>query len=196
MSAPPPPPPAAVTLLAAPGRLRTTVATALRHAGVALAPRGALAVAAGDSVQDALRAGRAGPAGPHLVIANTVRPEGTRTALRAGVLVILSRDEATPARLRAAVCSAHHGEGRMSHDTLVRVLAGAGRDLPPPDSPLTARQTAVLALVAEGQGNAAIARALCCSEHTVKNVLYDLMARLQVRNRSHAVARAVRSGLI
>ncbi|PWS39378.1 DNA-binding response regulator [Streptomyces sp. ZEA17I] len=61
---------------------------------------------------------------------------------------------------------------------------------------MTPRQTAVLTLVAEGHGNAVIAQALSCSEHTVKNVIYELMARLQVRNRAHAVARAVRAGLI
>jgi DNA-binding CsgD family transcriptional regulator len=50
--------------------------------------------------------------------------------------------------------------------------------------------------MADGLGNAAIAQVLCCSEHTVKNVIYDLTARLQVRNRAHAVAYAVRRGLV
>jgi DNA-binding NarL/FixJ family response regulator len=50
--------------------------------------------------------------------------------------------------------------------------------------------------MAEGLGNADIARVLCCSEHTVKNVIYDLTARLQVRNRAHAVACAVRRGIV
>ena len=34
------------------------------------------------------------------------------------------------------------------------------------------------------------------SERTVKNVLHDLTTRLQLRNRTHAVAYAVREGLI
>ena len=54
----------------------------------------------------------------------------------------------------------------------------------------------MLALMADGHSNAAIARALSCSEHTVKNVIYDLTARLQVRNRSQAVAFAIRAGII
>jgi DNA-binding NarL/FixJ family response regulator len=61
---------------------------------------------------------------------------------------------------------------------------------------LTTHQVAVLRLIAEGLGNAAIARALSCSQHTVKNVIYELMSRLHARNRSHAVASAVRQGLI
>jgi DNA-binding NarL/FixJ family response regulator len=100
------------------------------------------------------------------------------------------------------------GDGRMPYPALVRLLGAAAA--PAADSPagpaarpagadvprLTARQTAVLTLMAEGHGNAVIARTLSCSEHTVKNVVYELMARLQARNRAHAVARAVRHSLI
>ncbi|MBO4205978.1 helix-turn-helix transcriptional regulator [Micromonospora sp. CPCC 206060] len=61
---------------------------------------------------------------------------------------------------------------------------------------LTAQQLRVLELVANGYDNAGIARELHCSPHSVKNVIYDLMARLQVRNRVHAAAYAIRRGLI
>ena len=62
--------------------------------------------------------------------------------------------------------------------------------------PLTGRQTTVLTLMADGLGNGEIASALGWSASSVRNVSYELMARLQVRNRAHAVAYAVRSGLI
>jgi DNA-binding NarL/FixJ family response regulator len=55
---------------------------------------------------------------------------------------------------------------------------------------------AVLKLIAEGHDTAEIAKALSYSERTIKNVLQSAMIRLQVRNRSHAVAYAVREGLI
>ncbi|MEH1098256.1 response regulator transcription factor [Micromonospora sp. CPCC 205561] len=61
---------------------------------------------------------------------------------------------------------------------------------------LTAQQLRVLRLVAEGYDNAGIARELRCSPHSVKNMIYDLMARLQVSNRVHAAAYAIRRGLI
>jgi DNA-binding NarL/FixJ family response regulator len=54
----------------------------------------------------------------------------------------------------------------------------------------------VLRLVAEGFDTAHIAMQLSYSERTVKNVLHDLTTRLQLRNRSHAVAYALREGLI
>ncbi|MQA85396.1 MAG: DNA-binding response regulator, partial [Streptosporangiales bacterium] len=46
------------------------------------------------------------------------------------------------------------------------------------------------------QGTAEIARALAYSERTVKNIIHDITTRLQLRNRAHAVAYAVREGLI
>ncbi|MFK0252150.1 LuxR C-terminal-related transcriptional regulator [Streptomyces sp. NPDC090445] len=50
--------------------------------------------------------------------------------------------------------------------------------------------------MAEGHGNAVIARALSCSERTAKNVIYELMGRLQARNRARAGARVLHRSLI
>ena len=43
---------------------------------------------------------------------------------------------------------------------------------------------------------AEIATTLSYSERTVKNVLHDVTSRLQLRNRSHAVAYALKQGMI
>ena len=61
---------------------------------------------------------------------------------------------------------------------------------------MTDREQKVLQLIAAGQRNADIAKALNCSQHTVKNIIYNLMGRLQLRNRTHAAAFAVRAGLV
>jgi DNA-binding NarL/FixJ family response regulator len=61
---------------------------------------------------------------------------------------------------------------------------------------LSAREADVLRCIADGYSNAHIARLLSCSQHTVKNVLHGMMSRLQLRNRAHAAAYAVRTGLI
>lgn len=58
------------------------------------------------------------------------------------------------------------------------------------------REIAVLRLVAEGMDTAEIARRLAYSERTVKNILHDVTTRLELRNRSHAVAYALREGFI
>ena len=51
-------------------------------------------------------------------------------------------------------------------------------------------------MLADGQDTAAIASKLAYSERTIKNIIHDVTLRLNLRNRSHAVAYAVKSGLI
>jgi DNA-binding NarL/FixJ family response regulator len=58
------------------------------------------------------------------------------------------------------------------------------------------REIRVLRLVADGKDTKEIARELSYSERTVKNVLHDVTTRFQLRNRSQAVAYALREGLI
>jgi two-component system nitrate/nitrite response regulator NarL len=61
---------------------------------------------------------------------------------------------------------------------------------------LTPREHEVLELLARGMGNPEIARALYLSEHTVKNHVSSLLAKLQVENRIQAAVRAVRAGIV
>ena len=63
-------------------------------------------------------------------------------------------------------------------------------------SGLSDREAEVLKLVASGHDTAEIAGRLSYSQRTVKNILHDVTTRLQLKNRSHAVAYAVREGLI
>lgn len=148
-------------------------------------------LSAAHTVPEALAAH---PGGPHLVVmADTFTREDVVHARRAGVRALLQTSRTTPAQLAATLHAARAGDGRLPHEVLVRVLAAAPSR---PPARLTTHQVAVLRLIAEGLGNAAIARALSCSQHTVKNVIYELMSRLHARNRSHAVASAVRQGLI
>ena len=54
----------------------------------------------------------------------------------------------------------------------------------------------LLALIAAGHPTREVAQQLCYSERTVKNVLHDVVTKLNARSRSQAVAFAVREGLI
>ncbi len=60
--------------------------------------------------------------------------------------------------------------------------------------PLSGRETEVLALVAEGNGNKEIGATLHISERTVKNHLTGIMTKLRASDRTHAVVTAVRLG--
>ena len=61
---------------------------------------------------------------------------------------------------------------------------------------LTTREREVLSLIADGLSTREVAAELAYSERTIKGVLQDVTARLQLRNRTQAVAYAVRKGWI
>jgi DNA-binding NarL/FixJ family response regulator len=66
----------------------------------------------------------------------------------------------------------------------------------PSGEPLTARESEILALLAEGGGNKEIASRLHISEHTVKFHVSSILAKLGASTRTDAVARGYRDGLI
>jgi len=68
--------------------------------------------------------------------------------------------------------------------------------LPARPQSLRARELDVLALVADGLSTREVARTLAYSERTIKNILQDLTTRFGLRNRTQAVAWALRNGLI
>jgi len=67
---------------------------------------------------------------------------------------------------------------------------------PGPDVALTPRELHVLALIAEGASNKAIARRLAISVHTVKFHIASLLDKLDAQGRAEAVAQGARLGAI
>jgi DNA-binding NarL/FixJ family response regulator len=138
-----------------------------------------------------------------VLVVGEVNAADLATATECGVIAVVRRSEATPERLTQAIGAAARGEGSVPADLLGSLMEQVGRVqrhvLGPKGyafSTLASREVAVLKLIAEGHDTAEIAKALSYSERTVKSVLHNAMIRLQVRNRSHAVAYAVREGLI
>jgi DNA-binding NarL/FixJ family response regulator len=129
--------------------------------------------------------------------------KGLLSAVEAGVGGVIRRNEATPHNLASAIRSVATGEGRLPPDLLGRLLDQVGhlqRQVLAPRgltfSGLTEREVSVLRLLAEGLDTAEVGRQLYYSERTVKNIVHDLTSRLELRNRTHAVAYALRQGLI
>ncbi|MGH2689917.1 MAG: LuxR C-terminal-related transcriptional regulator [Actinomycetota bacterium] len=125
------------------------------------------------------------------------------SAVEAGASGMLRRSEASCERLVAAVAAAASGEGSVPPDLLGRLLDQVGRLQRQVLAPrgltftgLTEREICVLKLVAEGHETSEIAQQLAFSERTIKNVIHDLTTRLNLRNRTHAVAYALKQGLI
>ncbi|WP_436523584.1 response regulator transcription factor [Actinoplanes sp. HUAS TT8] len=124
-------------------------------------------------------------------------------AVECGVVGVVRRGEVPSGRLIQVLLAAAKGEGSVPGDLLGRLLEQMGRLQREVLHPrgltlrgLTTREVDVLRLVADGLETREIASKLSYSERTVKNVLHELTTRLQLRNRAHAVAYALRHDLI
>lgn len=124
-------------------------------------------------------------------------------AVEAGVSALVWRQDATPSELARVVTQVAAGNGALPPAVLGRllkkvsrlqqdVLAPMGLDL----TGLTSREADVLRLMSHGKNTSEIARQLCYSDRTVTNILHDVTTRFHLRNRTHAVAFALREGLI
>ncbi|TVT17240.1 response regulator transcription factor [Amycolatopsis acidiphila] len=143
-------------------------------------------------------------AGAKLVlVADQARPAELWTAVEHGLVVLVPRAEANTTRLLQAISDAHAGRGDLPPEQLGPLLHGLSRlhhdVLAPRDltlSGLSRREADVLRLLAEGMDTSEIAAEMTYSERTVKNILHSLLTRLGLRNRTHAVAYALREGMI
>ena len=169
--------------------------------------RAQVGVAAADALDDEtlriLRALKRAGIAHTLLIMRAIDDAAVVSAAEVGVSGLLRRSEATPEALVRTIQKVAAGDGVIPSDLLGHLLGQVGRLQRQVLSPrgltfsgLSDREIEVLRLIAEGHDTNEIARQLCYSQRTVKNVLHDVTTRLQLRNRSHAVAYAVREGLI
>jgi DNA-binding NarL/FixJ family response regulator len=128
---------------------------------------------------------------------------GLLAAVEAGVAGILRRSQATVANLVSTIRSVAAGEGTVPPDMLARLLDQVGqlqRQVLAPRgltfSGMTERELSVLRLLADGYDTNEVSGQLFYSERTVKNIIHDVTSRLELRNRTHAVAYAIKQGLI
>jgi DNA-binding NarL/FixJ family response regulator len=77
-----------------------------------------------------------------------------------------------------------------------RPAAAPQRPAPGPDWPLTDRETAVLALIAQGRSNQEIAEDLSLSINSIKSYIRVAYRKIDVSSRSQAVLWGVRHGLL
>jgi DNA-binding NarL/FixJ family response regulator len=156
-----------------------------------------------ETILRILRAIRRGGAPRTVLIAASLDDATVIAAAEAGVSGLLRRSEVTVGRLIDVIEKVAVGEAAVPPDMLARLLDQVGRlqrqVLAPRGlrfSGLSEREIEVLRLLADGLDTSEIARRLSYSERTIKAVLHDVTARFQLRSRAHAVAYAVREGLI
>ena len=73
---------------------------------------------------------------------------------------------------------------------------GERRSVPPGFDALTPRERQVLVAMSHGLGNREIGGALGISAHTAKFHVAQIIAKLEAQSRAHAVAKALRAGLV
>ena len=121
------------------------------------------------------------------IVAHGERPERhlANSAMQAGASAYLARTAATDLLMRAV-------RAALAQESFVDPA------VPPPGSrgKLTRRQREILQLIANGESTTAASRELGLSEETVKTHTKNALGRLGARNRTHAVAIAMREALI
>ena len=131
-----------------------------------------------------------------LVIADAASVVDLREAVISGVDSFLLSD-ASEQDIRDAIAATARGERVVSPEVAMQ-LAGSwrqGNDEGGP-SPLTPRELEVLQLLAEGLTNQEVGTRLGLSARTIKTHVQNLLSKLDVPDRTGAVARAFRLGLI
>lgn len=120
-----------------------------------------------------------------VIVCGAEDPPAPRTYSANAVLAILPRASLTSDQLSATVHAAAAG---------LRVLPREGPAAP--HAALDPRSIEVLRMLARGADTEQISHALSYSQRTVKAVIADIQRRLGARNRTHAVAEGIRSGII
>lgn len=112
-------------------------------------------------------------------------------AVEAGAQGFLLKD-ASPEDLQDAIERAARGEGWLAPVSTDPVRERfAYRDRSPPQETFSEREVAILRLMAGGYSNREIARSLFLAEGTVKNYVSDILAKLDTRDRTRAVLKAI-----
>ena len=117
-------------------------------------------------------------------------------ALDSGVAAVLLREELQGPALLATVRAVAAGNTTLPSELVPRMLARAAHEASAGSRLLHDRELAVLRLLSDGHDTIQIGDTLGYSERTVKNIVHDLMMKMNCRNRVHAVALATREGLI
>jgi DNA-binding NarL/FixJ family response regulator len=135
---------------------------------------------------------------PHvaiLVLTMLADDESVFAALRAGARGYLLKG-AAQAEIVRAVQTVADGGGVFGASVARRVMEHfSGQHASEPFPELTEREREILAFVAAGQNNAAIAARLALAPKTVRNHISNILTKLHVSDRAQAIIRARTAGL-
>lgn len=118
-----------------------------------------------------------------------------RDTIDAGATGFLLKDALQEELLRG-IRSVAAGQPYLAPAAQRQLMELLRRPPEPAGEPLTARETDVLRLIAQGCSNKVIARELDITEGTVKGYVSQILAKLGVEDRTQAALHALRKGLV
>jgi NarL family two-component system response regulator LiaR len=131
-----------------------------------------------------------------LVLTSFAGDDQVFPAIKAGALGYLLKDTG-PEDLVRAIRQVYRGESSLHPQIARKVLRELARpaERPPTPEPLTAREVAVLRLVARGLSNGQIAEQLGISEPTVRTHMSNILSKLHLATRIQVALYALREGI-
>lgn len=129
-----------------------------------------------------------------IILSSFCEDEEIMAAIDAGALSYLLKDS-PPEKLLAAVKAAQRGEPLL-HPRIVKKLMQRVRQEKPAIEPLTAKEQEVLRQLVQGKSNKEISAVLYISETTVKTHVSSILQKLQVKDRTQAVIKAINMKLV
>jgi DNA-binding NarL/FixJ family response regulator len=129
---------------------------------------------------------------PFILLTTFDDPEALKEGIAAGASGYLLKD-AQPETLKQVLEAAVQGTRIFQPGPLISASAQGGAGIA---AGLTTQEAAILRLVAGGYSNKEIARSLGIAMGTVKNHISDMLRKLEARDRTHAVLKAIAGNML
>ena len=144
----------------------------------------------GMSGLDAIREIRSGTPSARIIVLTTYPGDAQASgALKAGAAGFLLKSSVRKDLLQA-IRVVHSGRRFVPADAAIQIAENLL------DESLSQRELEVLQCVAQGMANKVVAGKLGIAEETVKAHMRNIMEKLSVHDRTHAVTKALKSGII
>jgi NarL family two-component system response regulator LiaR len=148
-----------------------------------------------DGIEATRRVKAVSPSTQVIVLTSYSEDERIFPAIKAGALSYLLK-EVGPDDLVRAIRAARRGEATLHPTVAARLMQELSGGRASPLDELTEREREVLACIARGMSNAAIADHLIIGERTVKTHVSNILSKLHLQDRTQAALLALRERLV
>ncbi|MFD5573055.1 helix-turn-helix transcriptional regulator [Streptomyces cadmiisoli] len=133
-----------------------------------------------------------------VLVADSITEAQLTGAISHGLVSFLPRRQTEMQHILSTIVSSRAGHAYLPAELVRKLVEGlrAMQVSESSDFTLSERETDIVRLLSEGWTTEEIAEKLSYSERTIKNAIHGMLARLGLRNRTHAVGYAARIGIL